>query len=201
MHTKARAKHKFCRRLGYCIWDSPKCPSVKRPFAAGPHGKTGKKKKLSTYGELLLEKQKLKQHYGLSERQLVVLYKNAKRGLGMTNEKLFRNIEMRLDAAVYHSGMAPTIGAAKQFVNHRHVLVNGKIVDRSSFRLKGGNVVTINAEKSPSIAEYAKNTNRTVPPYLDFDRENLKMTVLRDPDIAEIPAKIEIMKVIEYYAR
>ena len=96
MPTASRAKHKFCRRIGQCLWGDPTCPSVKRPYAAGPHGK-GKRSKLSTYGELLLEKQKLRNYYAISEKQLRIAFFKAKAGLGQTHEKLFRSLEQRLD--------------------------------------------------------------------------------------------------------
>jgi small subunit ribosomal protein S4 len=201
MPVKGQPKHKLCRRIGFCIWDNPKCPSVKRPYPAGSHGKTGRKKKLSTYGELLLEKQKLREHYGISEKQLVIAYKKAKKGEGRAHEKLFRNLEMRLDAVVFRSGFAPSIYAAKQFVNHRHILVDGEKVDRSSYRVKEGQVISINSEKSPSIAETAKNNNTNPPAYLEVDKEQLKVTALRNPELEEIPVNVEIMRVIEYYAR
>ena len=201
MPEKGRAKHKFCRRLGYCLWDNPKCPSVKRPYPAGQHGKTGKKKKLSTYGELLLEKQKLKQHYCITEAQLVIAYQKAKKGEGKTHEKLFSALETRLDSLIFRSGLAPSMHSAKQVVNHRHVLVDGKIVDRGSFAVKPGQVVSISVEKSPSVAEAAKNSNRSIPPYLEVDREQVKASLLRMPEIGEIPLQVEVMSVIEYYAR
>ena len=198
---QAQAKHKLCRRLGYCIWNMPKCPSVKRPYAAGLQGKNRKKSKLSTYGVMMQEKQKLKAHYALTESQLRNLFLVAKRKEGRTNETLMQHIEMRLDATVYHSGMAPTIFAAKQFVSHRHILVDGKIVDRPSFKLKPGQVVSINAEKSPKVAEIAREVNSTVPPYYETNKEELKVTVLREPMIEEIPVQVEAMRVVEYYAR
>ncbi len=198
---QAQAKHKLCRRLGYCIWNMPKCPSVKRPYAAGLQGKNRKKSKLSTYGVMMQEKQKLKAHYALTESQLRNLFLVAKRKEGRTNETLMQHIEMRLDATVYHSGMAPTIFAAKQFVSHRHILVDGKIVDRPSFQLKPGQVVSINAEKSPKVAEIAREVNSTVPPYYETNKEELKVTVLREPMIEEIPVQVEAMRVVEYYAR
>ena len=198
---QAQAKHKLCRRLGYCIWNMPKCPSVKRPYAAGLQGKNRKKSKLSTYGVMMQEKQKLKAHYALTESQLRNLFLVAKRKEGRTNETLMQHIEMRLDATVYHSGMAPTIFAAKQFVSHRHILVDGKIVDRPSFQLKPGQVVSINAEKSPKVAEIAREVNSTVPPYYETNKEELKLTVLREPMIEEIPVQVEAMRVVEYYAR
>ena len=198
---QAQAKHKLCRRLGYCIWNMPKFPSVKRPYAAGLQGKNRKKSKLSTYGVMMQEKQKLKAHYALTESQLRNLFIVAKRKEGRTNEILMQHIEMRLDATVYHSGIAPTIFAAKQFVAHRHILVDGKIVDRPSFRLKPGQVVSINAEKSPKVAEIARDVNSTIPPYYETNKEELKVTVLREPMIEEIPVQVEAMRVVEYYAR
>ena len=198
---QAQAKHKLCRRLGYCIWNMPKCPSVKRPYAAGLQGKNRKKSKLSTYGVMMQEKQKLKAHYALTESQLRNLFLVAKRKEGRTNETLMQHIEMRLDATVYHSGMAPTIFAGKQFVSHRHILVDGKIVDRPSFQLKPGQVVSINAEKSPKVAEIAREVNSTIPPYYETNKEELKVTVLREPMIEEIPVQVEAMRVVEYYAR
>ncbi len=197
---QARAKHKLCRRLGVCIWGKAKCPSAKRPYAAGPHGKTAQKK-LSTYGELLLQKQRLKVYYGLTEKQLHLSFVDAKSGKTQTDQKLLRNLEFRLDAAVYRSGLAPTIHAAKQFVVHRHILVDGKIVDRPSYRLRPGQVISINVEKDPAIANIAKNANCEVPPYHEVDREHCKVKVVREPLLEENPTGVEIMRVVEFYAR
>ena len=200
MPTASRAKHKFCRRIGQCLWGDPKCPSVKRPYAAGPHGK-GRRVKLSTYGELLLEKQKLRNYYAISEKQLRIAFAKAKSGEGQTHEKLFRSLEQRLDSMVYRAGFAPTIFAAKQLVNHGHVLVDGKRVDRSSCLVKEGQVISINAEKSPKLAEVAKKNNTTAPAYMEVDLDNLKATLVRAPQVEEIPVDVKIMSVIEYYAR
>ena len=203
MATASRAKHKLCRRVGQCIWGSPKCPSAKRPYPAGSHGKTGRKKKLSTYGELLMEKQKLRMHYAISEEQLRVIYKRAQKGIGKTDERLASFLEQRLDAVLFRSRLAPTIFAAKQAISHGHILVNGKKVDRSSYVVKEGFEVSINAEKSPAIAEAARAsaTNVTVPSYLQVDTEALKITLIRTPQIEEIPHGVKIISVIEYYAR
>ncbi|MBR7155354.1 MAG: 30S ribosomal protein S4 [Lentisphaeria bacterium] len=200
MPTASRAKHKFCRRIGQCLWGDPKCPSVKRPYAAGPHGK-GRRVKLSTYGELLMEKQKLRNYYAISEKQLRIAFAKAKSGLGLTHEKLFRSLEMRLDAIVYRAGFAPTIFAAKQMVNHGHILVDGKRLDRSSCVLKEGQVISIDPAKSPAAAEAAKKGNSVVPAYLEVDLDNLKATLVRAPQIEEIPVPVKIMSVVEYYAR
>ncbi|QSH41103.1 30S ribosomal protein S4 [Lentisphaerota bacterium ZTH] len=200
MATASRAKHKLCRRVGQCIWNDPKCPSVKRPYPAGPHGKT-RRGKLSTYGTLLLEKQKLRGHYAISEKQLRIAYAKAKKGQGQAHEKLLRNLEQRLDSMLLRCGFAPSIFAAKQFVNHGHILVDGKKVDRSSFVVKEGQVISINAEKSPSIAETAKKSNTTVPGYMEVNLDELKATLVRAPEVEEIPVPVNIMSVIEYYAR
>ncbi len=200
MPTASRAKHKFCRRIGKCIWGDPTCPSVRRPYAAGPHGK-GKRVKLSTYGALLLEKQKLRTYYAISEKQLRIAFAKAKAGEGQTDEKLFRSLEQRLDSLVYRCGFAPTIFAAKQYVNHGHILVDGKRIDRASCIVREGQVISINPEKSPAIAETAKKSNAVVPAYLEVDLDNLKATLVRAPQVDEMNGLVNLMSVIEYYAR
>ncbi|MCQ2380174.1 MAG: 30S ribosomal protein S4 [Victivallaceae bacterium] len=199
-----QAKHKFCRRIGECLWKDPSCPTVagkKRAFPAGPHGKT-KRIKLSTYGALMLEKQKLQFYYAISENQLRLAYARAKVGEGQTPEKFFRNLEQRLDAIVFRCGFARSIFAAKQMVTHGHILVDGKKVDRPSFIVKEGQVVSINAEKSPNIADMAKTSaGAAIPAYFEIDLDNLKCTLVRAPQLDELPALFNIMSVIEYYAR
>ena len=210
-------KHTLCRRVGYCLWGMANCPAntgtagdggqgsgtagKARNYPAGQHGPTKRRGKLSTYGELLLEKQKLRTFYNLTEHQLRFIYENSKRGEGITGDKLLRNLEMRLMSVVYRSGLASTIFAARQIVSHRHVLVDGKIVDRASYRLKAGQVVSISAERSPKIAEIAKLNDAVLPPYLEINKDEIKVTVLHEPLVEEIPTNIEITKVIEYYAR
>jgi small subunit ribosomal protein S4 len=102
---------------------------------------------------------------------------------------------------VWRSGLAPSIFAAKQIVNHRHVLVDGEIVSRGSYRVRQGQVVSIDAERSVAIANAAEKTDIAPPPYLEVDRANHRVTVAREPLLEEIPANVEIMRVIEYYAR
>jgi len=195
------AKHKLCRRTGSCVWGSPKCPSVKRPYAAGAQGQTRRRSKLSTYGELLLEKQKLRAHYALTEKQLRFVYHKAHAGSGATGEKLLRSLETTLSAIVFRSGLAPSIFAAKQAVCHRHVLVDGRIVDRSGYQVRPGQIVSISPQRSPALASIAQRSDVVVPPYLECDRENAKVTLGREPLVEEIPANIEITRVVEYYAR
>ena len=214
--TGKGAKHTLCRRIGQCIWGMPNCPtnsrtvkkadgredtSTPRAYPAGQHGPTKRRSKLSTYGELLLEKQKLKAFYDLTEHQLRFIYHKSKSGEGTTGDKLIRNLEMRLASTVYRSGLAKTIWAARQLVSHRHVLVDGKIVDRASYRLKPGQVISINAQRSPVICEIAKGNDVIVPDYLQKDQEACKVTVAREPLPEEIKVDVNIMKVIEFYAR
>ncbi len=210
------AKHTLCRRVGQCIWGMPNCPtnsrtikkrdggeatSEARAYPAGQHGPTKRRNKLSTYGTLLLEKQKLRAYYNLTEHQLRFIYKQSKGGEGTTADRLLRNLEMRLVSVVYRSGLAKTIWAAKQVVSHRHVLIDGKIVDRASYRLKPGQVISISAQRSPVICEISKGLDTIVPDYLQKEAEECKVTIAREPLPEEIHTGVEIMKVIEYYAR
>ncbi len=197
---KRGPKHKLCRRVGSCVWGSAKCPSSKRPYPAGAAAKS-RRGKLSTYGELLIEKQKLRAHYAMNEKQLRIAYARARRGTGSTPEKFLRNLELRLASVVYRSGLAPTIFAAKQAVTHRHVLVNGNRVDRNGYLLKQGDVVSIDPHKSAAIFTMAQKTDVVVPAYLESEQSNAKVTVTREPSVEEIPVPVEIMRVIEYYAR
>lgn len=193
-------KHTLCRRIGSCVWGSAKCPSARRPYPAGMHGKN-RRSKLSTYGELLIEKQKLRAHYALTERQLQFAYRKAKSGTGSTGDKLLRDLEMRLVSVVYRAGLVPTVFAAKQAVAHRHIRVDGKIVDRAGCRLRPGQVVSIDAQRSPAIATIAQTTDIIAPPFLELDKENVRVTVAREPLTEEIQSGVEIMRVVEYYAR
>ena len=197
------AKHTLCRRIGFCLWGMPNCPTAGekgKTYPAGQHGPTKRRAKLSTYGEMLLEKQKLKTFYYLSDHQLLFMYRTAKRGLGNPGDKLLANLEMRLCSVVYRSGLAPTIFAARQIVSHRHVLVNGKVCDRASRRLKAGDVLTINEQHSPMIAQIAKSSTVELPPYLEKDaNDKCQVTVAREPLTEEIRVDVSIIKVIEYF--
>ena len=209
-------KHTMCRRVGYCLWGKANCPTNSRTiknkdgvdvqtkdrsYPAGQHGPTKRRGKLSTYGSLLIEKQKLRTYYDLGERQLRFIYEKSRRGEGITGDKLNANLEMRLTTAVYKAGLAPTIFAARQIVSHRHILVDGKIVDRGSYRLKAGQVVSIDPERSATIAEIAKGIDAPVPAYFERIAGECKFTVLHEPLPEEISNGVEITKVVEFYAR
>ena len=209
------AKHTLCRRIGTCLWGMPNCPtnsrvikkrdggeatSTAKAYPAGQHGPTKRRTKLSTYGELLIEKQKLRTFYHLTEHQLRFIYAASKRGTGNTGDKFIVNLEMRLCSAVYRSGLAPTIFAARQIVSHRHILVNGKICDRASYRLKAGDVISINEQRSPMIATIAKDSTAVLPAYMEKDaNDKCKVTIVREPLPEEIHVEVSIIKVVEYY--
>jgi small subunit ribosomal protein S4 len=123
-------------------------------------------------------------------------------GQGITGDKLLASLEMRLCTAVYRAGLAPTIFAARQFVSHRHVLVDGKPVNRGGYRLRKGQVVSIDPQRSPIIADIAKGNDAPVPAYFQKEAGDCKFTVLDDmPKPEDINNNIEITKVIEFYAR
>ncbi len=193
-------KHKLCRRLGSCVWGNPKCPSNKRPYPAGMHGKT-RRSKLSTYGELLAEKQRLRAHYALSEKQLRIAYSKARSGTGSTPQKFMEMLELRLASVVFRSGLAPTIFASKQAVTHGHVKVDGRRVDRNGYLVRPGQAVSIDPQKSPSIATIAQKTDVVVPSYLDADTQNCKVSLTRLPEPEEIPSGVQVIRVVEFYAR
>lgn len=197
---KRGPKHKICRRVGACLWGNPKCPSVKRPYPPGssPRARRGK---MTTYGELLQEKQKLQAHYAVTEGQLRFTFRKAQHGKGVTGDKLVRSLEQRLASFVYRSGLAPTIFSAKQIVSHRHVYVNGRVTDRPGYLLKPGDTVSIDLQKSPSIASIAQKSDINPPPYIEVDQQNAKATLSRPPVADEIPVDAEVTRVVEYYAR
>ena len=197
---KRGPKHKICRRVGSCVWGNPKCPSVKRPYPAGSAARA-RRRKLSTFGELLLEKQKLRTHYNLTERQLRYEYQKAQKGEGVPAEKFLKNLETRLASVVFRSGLAPSIFASQQAVAHRHVHLNGRVLDRPGARVKPGDTVSINTQRSPSMGSIAQKSDVVPPSYLDVDRQNAKVTLAREPVQDEIPVDVEVVRVIEFYAR
>ena len=195
-------KHRLCRRLGSCIWGNPKCPSIRRPYAPGQHGQNTRRK-LSVYGQQLLEKQKIRTHYGLMERQMRKTFKEAQRMGGVTGTNLLMLLESRLDAVVYRLGFAPSIPAARQLVNHGHITVNGKKTDIPSFRVMPGMAIGVRerSKKIPIIAEGAENLPAALPEYLERAQKSFegRMTVL--PNAETLPFKPDTAGVIGFYSR
>ena len=205
MTKRTAAKYKIDRRMGENIWGRAKSPLNKREYGPGQHGQR-RKGKLSDFGTQLRAKQKLKGYYGdLTEKQFRRIYGEAERVKGDTGENLIGLLERRLDAVVYRAKFVPTIFAARQFVNHGHVEVNGKRVNIASYRVKEGDVIAIR-ERSRQLAivlEAVALTERDVPDYLDVDHNKMTATFVRQPALGDVPYAVQMEPnlVVEFYAK
>ncbi|MFC5745125.1 30S ribosomal protein S4 [Actinomadura rugatobispora] len=212
-----RPKVRLSRALGIPL--TPK--SVKyfeaRPYPPGMHGR-GRKNE-SDYKIRLREKQRLRAQYNIREAQLRNAFDKASKVEGKTGEVLLIDLERRLDALVLRSGLARTIYQARQFVVHRHVLVNGRRVDRPSYRLRPGDVITI-AERSRAMEPFlvaaagahapeklqfssnpAHHPHQPIPPYLEVRHDALAARLVRLPERREIPVICDEQLVVEHYSR
>jgi len=194
-------KAKVSRRLGIAI--SPKAEKYleRRPTPPGMHGKSRRPKKQSDYGRQLLEKQRLRFQYNVSERQLRNYYAKATRKTGNPADILLQSLECRLDAMVLRAGFARSIHAARQLVGHGHIEVNGRKVNVPSFSCREGDVIRVR-EKSRQIdaITYALQS-ATFPPYLNVDIEGMNATLNSIPKADDIPVICEISLVVEFYSR
>jgi small subunit ribosomal protein S4 len=199
------AKYKISRRIGASLWGRAKDPVNARAYKPGQHGPNSRKK-MSDFGLQLQEKQKLKGYYGsIGERQFRKIYQEAARRKGDTSENLIGLLESRLDAFVYRTGMVPTVFAARQFVSHGHVKVNGRRVNIGSYRLKAGDVVEVR-EKSKQLTilqDALQQGERQAPEYIEFDTKALSAKFVRIPTLAEVPYPVVMQPnlVVEYYSR
>jgi len=204
MTKRIRAKHKLDRRVGENVWGRPKSPVNKRDYGPGMHGQR-RKGKPSDFGLQLMAKQKLKGYYGnISEKQFARIYGEAVRQRGNTAELLIGLLESRLDAIVYRAKFVPTVFAARQFVNHGHVKLNGVRTNIASCRVKPGDVVEIK-EKSRNMAlvlEALQSPERDIPDYVDVDPKKMTVTYMRIPEFAEVPypCTMEPNLVVEFYS-
>jgi len=205
MTKRANAKHKIDRRLGENIWGRPKSPLNKRESRPGQHGER-RGGKLSDYGQQLRAKQKLKGYYGnIGERQFNRVYQEARRFKGSTSEHMIGLLERRLDALVYRAKFVPTVFAARQFVSHGHIKVNGQRVNIASYRCKVGDVIDVK-EKSRQmtlVLEAIKSPERDVPDYLEVDHSKMRAKLLRIPALSDVPFPVimEPNLVVEFYSR
>ena len=205
MSKRTQAKHKIDRRMGENIWGRAKSPVNRREYGPGQHGQR-RKGKMSDFGMQLRAKQKLKGYYGdLTEKQFRRIYAEAERRRGDTGENLIGLLERRLDAVVYRAKFVPTVFAARQFVNHGHVTVNGKKVNIPSYQVKDGDVVQVK-EKSRQmvlVMEAMQSSERDTPEYLEINEGNLSATYLRAPSLGDVPYPVvmEPNLVVEYYAK
>lgn len=204
MSKRKAAKHKIDRRLGVNLWGRPKSPYNKRAYGPGQHGQ--RRRKPSDFGTQLQAKQKLKGHYGsIGEKQFRHYYEEAVRRRGDTGENLVELLERRLTTVVYRAKFVPTIFAARQFVNHGHVLVNGKRVNVNSYSVRDGDLIQVDPKKKDMLLvfEGVESAERDVPDYIDVDHNELKATFVRAPKLADVPYPVQMEPnlVIEYYSR
>ena len=205
MSKRIAAKYKISRRIGENLWGRAKDPVGKRAYAPGQHGAT-RRRKGSNYGTQLMAKQKLKGYYGsINERQFRKIYQEAARRKGDTSENLIALLESRLDTVVYRLGIVATVFAARQFVSHGHVKVNGKRVNIASYSVQEGDVIEVR-EKSRQIASVVEALGapeRSVPEYLEFDPKECKAKFIRAPKLADVPYPVQMEPnlIVEFYSR
>lgn len=203
MTKRIQAKHKLDRRMGENIWGRPKSPVNIREYGPGQHGQR-RRSKQPDYGLQLRAKQKLKGYYGnIQEKHFRSLYKMAAQQKGDTGENLIGLLESRIDAIIYRAKFVPTVFAARQFLNHGHILLNGKKHTIPSARLQPGDVVEIRqkSREIPMVIEALNSPERDVPEYVT--REGYKATFVRVPHLDEVPYPVimEPHLVVEFYSR
>lgn len=192
---------KVSRRLGFSTLETGK-ELAKRPYGPGQHGEN-KRKKNSEYGKQLIEKQKLRMMYGVSERQFQRLFKIAKADKNaVTGTKFMQILESRLDNLVYRFGFAKTRRAARQLVNHGHVTVNGSKVDIPSYICSVGDVISLKeSSKELKVVKEALESLLIVAPYLELDKEKMVGKYTRIPERNELNKEITESQIVEFYNR
>jgi len=205
MTKRHEAKYKIDRRMGQNVWGRPKSPVNKREYGPGQHGQR-RKSKLSDYGVQLKAKQKLRGYYGnISERQFRGIYTEARRLKGDTGAHMVGLLECRLDAVVYRAKFVPTVFAARQFINHGHVKVNGRRVNIASFHMKVNDVVEVKASSKQMalVMEARALGERDVPDYIEVDHTKMTAKLARVPTPGEIPYPVQMEPhlVVEFYSR
>jgi len=199
-----QAKYKIDRRLGVNLWGRSKSPFNTRKTAPGQHG--ARRKKPTEFGIQLFAKQKLKGYYGsIGEKMLRKYYDEATRRKGDTSKNLIGLLESRLDAVIYRAKFVPTVFAARQFVSHGHITVNGKRVTIGSYIVKAGDVIEVK-EKSrqiPMVIEAIASSEREFCEYVDVDADKFSATFVRIPTLDEVPYPVQMEPnlVIEFYSR
>jgi small subunit ribosomal protein S4 len=204
MTKRINAKKKLSRKLGGNLWGNANDSFIKRNYRPGQHG-VSPKGRSSDYGNQLKAKQRLKFYYNISEKQFFNTFQLAQRMKGDVSENFISLLETRLDAVVYRANFVPTIFAARQFVSHKHILVNGNSVNIASYRLKIGDVVSVK-EKSRTLTlviDSLQNGNRDVPSYLSLDKQNFSIKLQEKPVFSQVPyaIRMEPHLVTEFYSR
>jgi small subunit ribosomal protein S4 len=204
MTKRAESKYKIDRRMQVNMWGRAKSPINKREYGPGQHGQ--RRKKPSDFGVQLMAKQKLKGYYGnISERQFRKYYAEAMRRKGDSSQNLIGILESRLDALVYRMKFVPTVFAARQFVNHGHVRVNGKRITIPSYLVKVGDQIELRqkARDMAATKEAIESPERDVPDYVEVDHTGHKGSLKRVPALADVPYPVQMEPnlVIEFYSR
>lgn len=198
---KIGPKHRTCRRVGAALCGRPNCPSNKRPYPPGQHGRG--RKRISEYQTRLVEKQKLRAIYGVSESQMRRYYDKATQSRGVTGEEMIRQLETRLDTVVLRLGFALTTRQARQLVSHGHVLLDGKRVNVPSARVKPEQTIEVSgkAKNFVSVRE-ALEITADPPSYLYRNKEQVQGTLSRQPERDEVPLPVEVEErlIVEYYS-
>ena len=205
MTKRAEAKYKLDRRMGQNIWGRPKSPVNRREYGPGQHGQR-RKGKLSDFGTQLRAKQKLKGYYAnISERQFYAVYVEATRLKGDSGENLIGLLERRLDTVVYRAKFVSTIFAARQFINHGHIKVNGRRVNIASYKVKTGDVIEVKeASKQLAIVlEASQLPERDTPDFMEVDHNKMTATFLRVPHLTDVPFPVQMEPhlIVEFYSR
>lgn len=201
---RVQAKHKIDRRIGANLWGRPKSPYNTRQSGPGMHG--ARRGKPTDFGTQLMAKQKLKGYYAsIGEKQFRRYYKEASRLRGDTGQNLIGLLERRLDAVIYRAKFVPTVFAARQFVSHKHILVNGKCVNIPSYQIQEGDVIEIKdaSKQVPMVLEAIASAERDIPEYIDVDTKGTKATYLRIPKLEDVPYPVQMEPnlVVEFYSR
>jgi len=205
-HNRARHQVRLSRALGIALTPKAARAFEKRPYPPGEHGRARRKQE-SDYAVRLKEKQRLRAQYGLREAQFRNTFDEARRHPGLTGDTFVELLECRLDALVLRSGFARTIAQARQAVVHRHILVDGKIVDRPSFRVKPGQVLQVKPKSQTMVpfqvaaAGAHRDVLPAVPEYLEVNLEKLRTVLVRMPKRAEVPVQADVQLIVELYAR
>ncbi len=204
MTKRHSAKYKIDRRLGVNLWGRTKSPYNKRTSRPGQHG--AQPKKPSDYGLQLIAKQKLKFYYAnIGERQFRRIYEEAVRRDGDTSQNIIGLLETRLDAVIYRMKFVPTMFAARQFINHGHILVNGKKVNIASYKVKVGDTIAVKptSQELEIVLNAVNSGEREVPDYVQVDHKAMEGQFLNVPKLEEVPypVKMEPSIVVEFYSR
>ena len=205
MTKRTSANYKIDRRMGEYIWGRPKSPVNRRQYGPGQHGQR-RKGKVSDFGVQLRAKQKLKGYYGdIREKQFRKIYDEAARRKGDTSENLIGLLESRLDAIVYRAKFVATVFAARQFVNHGHVNVNGVRTNIQSYVCKPGDVIEVRekSKQNVTVIEATQLAERDVPDYIDADHHKMVATFTRVPGLHDVPYAVQMEPnlVVEFYSR